>query len=254
VTDTPRLPARRGRRPGGNSEETRKALVDVALRHFAERGYAATSLTAVAADAGIATSAVYHYFEGKEQLYEAVFFAVAPQVWDQMAESVRDAPTMLAGIEALMRGRGGPRGPHVSPFLAGMPTVAVLHPEFQHLLDARTKLQDKVFRDLAALGLRNGELAGVTLDEATEVLRSFVMGWFFERFFGGLRRRDDVDGFVTAFRLMTIGAQHVVASGSDDEPTTEATAEKPRAATKTRAAKKSNPTDAKTAARTKRTR
>ena len=85
-------------------------ILDIAIRHFAERGYASTSLTAIATDAGLATSAVYHYFDGKEQLYESVFFAVAPAVWQQMADSVRDAPTMLAAIAALMRDRGGARG------------------------------------------------------------------------------------------------------------------------------------------------
>ena len=69
---------RRGRPPGGNSDETRQAILDAALRHFAERGYASTTITAIAADVGLATSAFYHYFDGKEQLYEAVFFATAP--------------------------------------------------------------------------------------------------------------------------------------------------------------------------------
>ena len=150
----------------------------------------------------LATSAVYHYFDGKEQLYEAVFFAVAPEVWEGMAESVADAPTMVAGIETLMRGRGRTRGPHVSPFLAALPTVASLHPEFDHLLKARTKFQDRAFRALAELGLRTGELADLTVDEATDVLRAVVMGWFFERHFEGAERDASIDAMLKAFRLM----------------------------------------------------
>jgi AcrR family transcriptional regulator len=205
---------RRGRPPGGNSDDTRQTILDIAIRHFAERGYASTSLSAIAADAGLATSAMYHYYDSKEQLYEAVFYTVAPVVWQQMADSVRDADTMLAAIEALMRGRGGQRAPYVSSFLAGMPTVATLHPEFAHLLKARTKLQDQVFRALADLGLRNGELTGLTVDEATDVLRAFVMGWFFERHFAGAQRDATIDAVLTAFRLMATGAQHLGAQQS----------------------------------------
>ena len=92
-----------------------------------------------------------------------------------------------------------------------MPTVATLHPELEHLLEARTKLQDRVFRVLAETGLRTGELAGLSVDEATEMLRAFVMGWFFERHFKGAERDDNVDAVLQAFRLMTIGAQHQAA-------------------------------------------
>ncbi len=211
-------PARRGRPPGGNSDETRQTILDVALRHFAERGYASTTMSGVAADVGLATSAVYHYFDGKEQLYEAVFFAVAPRVWEAMADSMAGAPTMLAGIETLLRGRGGPRAPYVSPFLAGMPTVATLHPEFEHLLKARTKFQDPVFRALAETGLRTGELAGLDVDEATAMLRAFVMGWFFERHFEGPDRDDNIPAVMQAFRLMATGAQHLAASSAPAPP------------------------------------
>ena len=210
--------ARRGRPPGGNSDETRQALIDTALRHFSERGFASTTLTAVAADAGVATSAVYYYFDSKEQLYEAVFLAVAPHVWEGMAASAGDEPTMLAGLDGLLRGRGGRRPPHVSAFMAGMPTVATLHPELEHLLEVRTKLQDRVFRVLAETGLRTGELTGLSVDEATEMLRAFVMGWFFERHFKGAEPDDNVDAVLQAFRLMTIGAHQQAARKPSSRP------------------------------------
>jgi AcrR family transcriptional regulator len=205
-------PARLGRPRGGNSAETRQTILDAALRRFAEGGYASTTITAIAADVGLSTSSVYHYFDGKEQLYEAVFFAVAPRVWEGMAASVSVSETMVDAIEALMRDRGGARGPFVSSFLAGMPTVGVLHPEFERLLQARAELQDLVFRSLAELGLRTGELAGFTVDEATAVLQALVVGWFFERDFVGAERDHEIASVVKAFELMALGARQV----SDD--------------------------------------
>jgi AcrR family transcriptional regulator len=55
------------------TEATTAALVDAARELFARDGYEATSLDAVAARAGVTKGAVYHHFEGKRQLFEAVF-------------------------------------------------------------------------------------------------------------------------------------------------------------------------------------
>jgi AcrR family transcriptional regulator len=55
------------------TEATTAALVDAARELFARDGYEATSLSAVAAQANVTKGAVYHHFEGKRQLFEAVF-------------------------------------------------------------------------------------------------------------------------------------------------------------------------------------
>lgn len=54
-------------------EATTGALVEAARELFAQDGYAATSLDAVAAKARVTKGAVYHHFDGKRQLFEAVF-------------------------------------------------------------------------------------------------------------------------------------------------------------------------------------
>ena len=55
------------------TEATTSALVDAARELFARDGYDATSLDAVAARAGVTKGAVCHHFDGKRQLFEAVF-------------------------------------------------------------------------------------------------------------------------------------------------------------------------------------
>ena len=54
------------------SEETTRALVVAARRAFARDGYAATSMDALCADAGVTRGALYHHFGGKDGLLEAV--------------------------------------------------------------------------------------------------------------------------------------------------------------------------------------
>jgi AcrR family transcriptional regulator len=61
--------SRSGRRPG--TPETRDAILAVARRGFATRGYQATSLRAIATEAGVDPALVIHYFGSKEGLFTA---------------------------------------------------------------------------------------------------------------------------------------------------------------------------------------
>ncbi len=55
-----------------NLEATRAALLLVARRHFARRGYVATEVGAIAAAARVTTGAIYHHFGNKKGLFRAV--------------------------------------------------------------------------------------------------------------------------------------------------------------------------------------
>src|SRR2546423_13274491 len=61
---------RRGRPVQGDK---RRSILDAALRTFAERGYHGTAVPDVAKAAKVATGTLYHYFDSKEQLVNAVF-------------------------------------------------------------------------------------------------------------------------------------------------------------------------------------
>lgn len=60
----------RGRRPVGSG--TREAIRVAAKRQFAEFGYPGTTLRAIAAEAGVDTRLVTHYFGSKQELFIAV--------------------------------------------------------------------------------------------------------------------------------------------------------------------------------------
>ncbi|EML4808034.1 TetR/AcrR family transcriptional regulator [Acinetobacter baumannii] len=62
--------------------ETRKKLIEVARRAFAEYGYADTSMDKLTAEAGLTRGALYHHFGDKRGL----FAAVVDQIDSQMAE------------------------------------------------------------------------------------------------------------------------------------------------------------------------
>ncbi|MEO0604105.1 MAG: helix-turn-helix domain-containing protein [Myxococcota bacterium] len=58
--------------PESAPPSVRERILDVALRHFAERGARATSLRAIARDAGLSLGALQHYFPTKDGLARAV--------------------------------------------------------------------------------------------------------------------------------------------------------------------------------------
>ncbi|QUR67356.1 TetR/AcrR family transcriptional regulator [Mycobacterium spongiae] len=66
-------------------------ILDTAERHFAVRGYAATSVSEIAAEVGVRAPAVYKHFDGKEDLYEAVIDRLLAPIQDL----VRQAETAM---------------------------------------------------------------------------------------------------------------------------------------------------------------
>jgi TetR/AcrR family transcriptional regulator, fatty acid metabolism regulator protein len=54
-------------------EDKRRQLLDAAVRVFARKGYHASRVGDIAEEAGVAHGLLYHYFESKDQVLEAVF-------------------------------------------------------------------------------------------------------------------------------------------------------------------------------------
>src|SRR5215207_6517655 len=83
---------RRTRAARAEGREGREALLDAAARVFADRGYGASSVDAVAAAAGFSKGAVYWHFAGKEDLFFALLEERVDSPLRQMMELLRTAP------------------------------------------------------------------------------------------------------------------------------------------------------------------
>jgi AcrR family transcriptional regulator len=71
VTTAAAEPSEKPRRPRG--EQTRQVILDTALRLFQERGYADTTMRAIAKEAGVAVGNAYYYFDSKEHLIQGFY-------------------------------------------------------------------------------------------------------------------------------------------------------------------------------------
>ena len=81
---------------------TRADLVTAARRRFGEDGFAATSLDEIVAEANVTKGALYHHYQGKEDLFAAVYEQVQREVSDRVvAEFLRPDPwdALVLGCE-----------------------------------------------------------------------------------------------------------------------------------------------------------
>jgi AcrR family transcriptional regulator len=116
----------RGRRPGG--PDTRGEILAAARESFAHKGFAGTTIRAVAASAGVDAALVHHYFGSKDDLFVAALEikvdprSVVPAVFehglDGAAErllrlflSVWDDPEARLPLVAVVRSSLGQEGP-----------------------------------------------------------------------------------------------------------------------------------------------
>lgn len=74
------------------AEQTRAALVTAAAAAFSENGFAATSITQIAAAARVTKGAVYHHFSDKQGLFEAVMHHYNEAAQQKIDEAIAQYP------------------------------------------------------------------------------------------------------------------------------------------------------------------
>jgi AcrR family transcriptional regulator len=88
---------------------TRDELVDAAERLFSAQGFHATSIDAVAAEAGFTKGAVYSNFDSKEDLFFAVYERRVDRRVEEMETALREASTVVEAFERMAPGSAGRR-------------------------------------------------------------------------------------------------------------------------------------------------
>jgi AcrR family transcriptional regulator len=88
-SQTSATPSRRTQ--ADRSAATRDALVTAARRLFAAQGFAEVPTDAIVAEAGVTRGALYHQFEDKAALFDAVIGAVEADIAGRLADSVAAA-------------------------------------------------------------------------------------------------------------------------------------------------------------------
>jgi AcrR family transcriptional regulator len=148
---------------------TRRRLLELAVRRFADEGYRSTSVSAIARDAGISQAAVYAYFANKEALFEAAvdldaaeLIAGARAQLDETLPLVDLIPGLLLhlrlGVEdhRLARRVLAGQEPEVIHRLTDLPALRDITAELAELLrdaQARAEVPPELDTDALALGI-----------------------------------------------------------------------------------------------------
>ena len=82
---------------------TGERILDVALQQFGTRGYAATSLDAIAAELGVRKQTVLYWYPSKQALLDAVIERSAAELQVTLDAAIDSAGEGLARVDAVMR-------------------------------------------------------------------------------------------------------------------------------------------------------
>jgi AcrR family transcriptional regulator len=82
------------------SEETRRRLLEVARRLFAERGFAATPTEEIVREGGVTRGALYHHFRDKQDLFRAVVEELQQQIVQRIEAAAAGAADLWSGLQA----------------------------------------------------------------------------------------------------------------------------------------------------------
>jgi AcrR family transcriptional regulator len=157
------------------ARRNREAILDAAQRQFLEGGYAATTIAAVAAEAGVSVETIYKAFGGKPGLVRAIYDrglagrepVPAYQRADEMRERESDP-------RAIMRNWGtiaSEVSSIVSPIERLVRAAAASDPDMAALLRAHNDLRERRARHHARFLKERGYLReGVSVAQATDIL------------------------------------------------------------------------------------
>src|SRR5215472_6627988 len=81
---------------------TREQVLQAALRVFRRKGYAATTLEAIAQEAGFTRGAIYTHFEGKAQLYQLLIQQGFLRLNDAFAQALEARGTIEERLRQLL--------------------------------------------------------------------------------------------------------------------------------------------------------
>jgi AcrR family transcriptional regulator len=157
------------------ARRNQEAILDAAQRQFLEGGYAATTIAAIAAEAGVSVETIYKAFGGKPGLVRAIYQrglagqqpVPAFQRADAMRERETDPETIMHHWGALVSEVSAV----VSPIARLVRAAADSDPDMAALLKASNDTREQRARHHARFLKQRGYLRqGVSLAQATDIL------------------------------------------------------------------------------------
>jgi AcrR family transcriptional regulator len=160
------------------AEQTQTTILDVARRQFLERGYAATTVAHIAAEAGTSVETVYKAFGGKSGLVRALWERAlrgrgtipAPERSDLISSTETD-PVRVLRAWAKFSTELAPEGVPIILLVRG---AAATDPDMAALLaEAEAQRRTRMRHNARRLQQRGWLRPGISLARATDILWTY---------------------------------------------------------------------------------
>jgi AcrR family transcriptional regulator len=159
---------------------TQLALLDAAESLFARQGFAATTIKAIGAEAGVNPALLYYYYPDKGRLYHAVLERRLGSFARGMAGELPDGLPPIEAIERILRGYA--RIMQGAPQLPRLLARELADHEAEHALPLIREIAAGLFQricDLIRDGQRRGQIRRGLDPRFTAISLVSQMAWFF---------------------------------------------------------------------------
>lgn len=157
------------------NQQTRRRIMNNALKEFSTQGYGASSINTICAGKDISKGIIYHYFKTKDELY----LACVEECFQRLTDYLRDALTLEQGtIEEQLEQYFSARVTFFQMYPVYQPIFceAIISPpsHLQSQIQARRQVFDDLTLDTLARLLRPLSLCpNLTINEVVETFREF---------------------------------------------------------------------------------
>jgi len=168
-----------GRPRDVDSATTRRDLLDGARRIFARDGFEATTNRSIAAEVGITTGAIYHYFPSKAELFAAVYDQAQSIVYDGFEQAVSGSGTLTERFQRVLDAavEFNRYDPSLGGFLVTVPLEVQRHPELADLMAPRRSRSGGFISQMVAMAMANDEFVeGVEAQAVEDIIAIVVSG------------------------------------------------------------------------------
>ncbi|MFS0868673.1 TetR/AcrR family transcriptional regulator [Paenibacillus xylanilyticus] len=176
-----------------NKEETLETidlLIQVARKHFTERGYAESPMEEIVADANLTRGALYHHFGNKRGLFQAVLESIHEEIGERVeaeaSQSVDPWEQLDFGCRAFIKAAIEPRIRRIllidGPAVLGWETWRQLDEKnsMRHLRDQLRLMQDQGFLKPVPLEALTHFISGALNESALWIAQNQNEGSFEE--------------------------------------------------------------------------
>jgi AcrR family transcriptional regulator len=150
-------------------ERTRGALIDAARVLFAEQGYAGAGREEIVERAGVTRGAMYHHFNSKEALFQAVFEVVEQELCEAIALSA------MAGSDPIDQLRLGARAFLEAAATGEVRRIVLLDAPAVLPIEVRRQLSERYGLGMVRGALRHADAAGRLKIGPVDALALIVM-------------------------------------------------------------------------------